>query len=262
MYMHGSVSADWIMRVEHAIDRMNQDLSQPLLLSELARSAPFSRFHFHRIFQAVTSLTPGRFLAALRMAEARRLLLHSALAVCVIGPQVGYTSVGTFTTQFTRHVGMPPEQFRKVARAAARHRGQVFPGPAGGVGPVVCPEHWQPGELLVVGWRAAAGGAVESCVAVGPGPTLVPLPGDGRTYRVRVFLVRASGRPTQALVDQHSDSYLVGAVAQPLTAGGPATAPVRVSLRRPRAIDPPLLSAAPLVWLAESAGSLRLDRSA
>ncbi|MBQ1070319.1 helix-turn-helix transcriptional regulator, partial [Micromonospora sp. D75] len=101
------------------IEHMKRELGRPLPLETLARLAPFSPFYFHRVFKQATSMTPARFLAALRMAEARRLLLRSSLTVTAISAQVGYSSVGTFTTQFRRWVSLPPERFRQLARQLA-----------------------------------------------------------------------------------------------------------------------------------------------
>jgi AraC-like DNA-binding protein len=248
--MNGAIP-ERALRMECAVARMKEDLAAALPLSDLARSVPFSRFHFLRLFRTVTGLTPGRFLAALRMAEARRLLLHSSLAVGVIGPQVGYTSVGTFTTQFTRLVGLSPEQFRKLVRSVARLPWPALPPvAASGSGPVVCPETWRPGDRMVVAWRAASGStSVESCLTAAPGPVTVPLPHDGRRYQVRLFLAAAGVRPTEALVDQEPGGYLVSTLDRTLTATTRTTEPLRMTPRRPLATDPPLLPATPLIQM-------------
>jgi AraC-like DNA-binding protein len=247
-----------VRRIERAVAYMKNHLGLPLPLSDLAGSVPFSRFHFVRVFREVTGLTPGRFLAALRIAEARRLLLHSSLAVGVIGPQVGYASVGTFTTQFSRLVGISPERFRRVARTAARRPRTVLgPAPVRGPGLVIGPEPWRPGERLVVAWRPTSGGApVESCLAAERGPVAVPLPPDGRHYRVRVLLLGAGARPVDALVEQRPDSFLVGEVNRTLTAATATGDLSPVRLRRPRVTDPPLLSAGPLISMSGQSDSV------
>lgn len=256
------VPLERIQRMECAVGQMKKDLAAPIALSDLARSVPFSRFHFLRIFRDVTGLTPGRFLAVLRMAEARRLLLHSSLAVSAISLQVGYTSVGTFTTQFTRLIGLSPEQFRKVVRARRGMR-RTGPGQAGtpGPGPVICPASWSTGDLLVVAWRPASGStSAESCLVAEPGPVAVPLPHDGRSYQVRILQVAAAAPVTHALVDDRPGSYLYGTVDRPLTAGTRTAEPLPVALRRPRPTDPPLLPATPLIQMNQWSGNL--ERSA
>src|SRR5207237_652416 len=86
-------------------------------LAELADSACMSAFHFSRVFSAVTGISPARFLAALRMAAAKRLLLASERRITEICMDVGYNSLGTFTTLFNEFVGIAPTRFRELGQA-------------------------------------------------------------------------------------------------------------------------------------------------
>ncbi|WP_254716814.1 helix-turn-helix transcriptional regulator [Actinomadura sp. WMMB 499] len=78
-----------------------------------------SKFHFIRIFSRVTGVTPGRFLSAVRLHEAKRLLQTTPLNVADISAQVGYSSTGTFTRRFSRSVGVPPTEYRRMGRGDA-----------------------------------------------------------------------------------------------------------------------------------------------
>src|SRR5262249_38384707 len=71
-----------------------------------------SPFHFSRIFARTVGMTPGRYLTAVRLFEAKRLLLNTSLTVSDVVCSVGYSSVGTFTNRFTKAVGMTPTQYR------------------------------------------------------------------------------------------------------------------------------------------------------
>lgn len=101
--------------VKRAITTMRENLGEPLTVDDLARSAMFSKFHFTRIFQRVTGVSPGRFLSALRLQQAQRLLVSTTLNVADISQQVGYNSVGTFSSRFSRSVGMSPTTYRRSA---------------------------------------------------------------------------------------------------------------------------------------------------
>jgi AraC family transcriptional regulator len=103
--------------VVRAVTVMRDNLSRDQPLDELAKAGLFSPSHFHQIFREVTSVTPARFLTALRMAEARRLLLHSSLDVAEIAHRVGYASLGTFTSRFSALVGLAPGRFRHRMRS-------------------------------------------------------------------------------------------------------------------------------------------------
>jgi AraC-like DNA-binding protein len=100
--------------VRRSIEAMRENLGEPLTVDDLARAAMFSKFHFSRVFQRVTGLSPGRFLSALRLQRAKQLLASTTLPVADITHQVGFNSVGTFSTRFTSAVGVPPTTYRKL----------------------------------------------------------------------------------------------------------------------------------------------------
>lgn len=105
--------------VLRAIDAMRERLGDELTIDDLARAAMFSKFHFTRIFQRITGVSPGRFLSAMRLQRAKQLLVSTSMNVADISVQVGYNSVGTFSSRFSRSVGMSPTAFRRRAGYAA-----------------------------------------------------------------------------------------------------------------------------------------------
>jgi len=92
--------------VERAIKSMWERYDEPLTLAELADAAILSRFYFSRVFRNVTGTSPGRFLTAIRLYKAKNLLLSTSLSVTELSYRVGYNSLGTFTTRFTKSVGV------------------------------------------------------------------------------------------------------------------------------------------------------------
>ncbi|MEV7885304.1 helix-turn-helix domain-containing protein [Streptomyces sp. NPDC002817] len=110
--------------VQHAVTTIRERYWEPLSLDELARSAMVSKFHFLRVFSRVTGVTPGRFLSAVRLQEAKRLLLSTSLNVADVSAQVGYSSTGSFTRRFTESVGLSPTQYRKLSLAARDDPGE------------------------------------------------------------------------------------------------------------------------------------------
>jgi AraC-like DNA-binding protein len=106
---------DFIMKaVERVIRVMRDNLGEPITIDDMARTAMFSKFHFSRMFQQVTGISPRRFLSALRMQEAKRLLLASSLTVADISYLVGYNSIGTFSSRFRTCVGVSPTAYRQL----------------------------------------------------------------------------------------------------------------------------------------------------
>jgi AraC family transcriptional regulator len=100
--------------VARVIRAMSENLGERITIDDMARTAMFSKFHFSRIFQRVTGISPGRFLSALRLQEAKRLLLVTSMTVADISHMVGYNSIGTFSSRFRSSVGVAPTEYRQV----------------------------------------------------------------------------------------------------------------------------------------------------
>src|SRR5438128_2910027 len=101
--------------VECAIQAMHTHLHELLTLEDLASVAYLSPSHFHRVFRRLIGIAPGDFLSALRFQMARRLLVTTSLSVTDICFEVGYTSIGSFTSRFTHLVGLSPRLLRQRA---------------------------------------------------------------------------------------------------------------------------------------------------
>lgn len=102
-----------IRAVERVIRYMYENLGEEITIDDMARTAMFSKFHFSRIFHDVTGISPGRFLSAIRLQAAKRLLISTSLTVTDICYRAGYTSVGTFSSRFAAVVGIPPTAYRE-----------------------------------------------------------------------------------------------------------------------------------------------------
>jgi AraC family transcriptional regulator len=101
---------------ERAVQIIRERYAESLSLDDIARAVPVSKFHLLRVFSQVTGVTPGRFLSAVRIGEAKRLLQNSDLGVAIIASTVGYSSTGSFTSRFTESVGIPPTRYRQLSR--------------------------------------------------------------------------------------------------------------------------------------------------
>jgi AraC-like DNA-binding protein len=102
---------------ERAIRFLYERYSEPLSLADIAKSAILSRFHFCRTFRDATGVTPGRFLSAIRIYQAKRLLLNTRMNVTEIAFAVGYNSLGSFSNHFTDSVGIAPGRFRRISQS-------------------------------------------------------------------------------------------------------------------------------------------------
>lgn len=227
--------------VVRAIVTMHENLGEHLTIDDLARSAMFSKFHFTRIFQRTTGLSPGRFLAALRLAEAKRLLVTTPISVADISHQVGYNSVGTFSARFSGSVGVSPTRFRQL-RGRPNHvpgtgdapgsgttvRGQLSRPPGTEVGPVF---------VGLFPGRVVEGRPARHLILPGPGPFVLHDAPAGYWH------VIAQGYGWNA-ADAGQRPHL--GVSSPLTVQPRIVASIAdVRLRPRRRFDPPTLLALP-----------------
>jgi len=83
-----------------------------LTLEQLAQQAGMSRYHFHRIFKAVTGITPKAFHQAV---QAKRVTasLQSAPSVTDAIYDAGFNSSGRFYAGAHALLGMSPRRFRQ-----------------------------------------------------------------------------------------------------------------------------------------------------
>ncbi|HET9139108.1 AraC family transcriptional regulator [Actinophytocola sp.] len=226
--------------VERAVDTMRQNLGDRLTVDDLARSAMFSKFHFTRVFQRVTGLSPGRFLSAVRLAEAKRLLVSTSLTVADISHQVGYNSVGTFSSRFRSSVGVSPTTYRQLGGMTAPAQPAEPPVPQTRTtvrGHIVTPAD-QPFGPIFVGLfpgRILEAPAVRHTVLAEPGPYALADVPPGRWY---LLAYRAARRTGGIDVPPHVGSSGPIDIEPHITA---RLADVRL---RPRhVLDPPVLMA-------------------
>ncbi len=80
-------------------------------LKELSNHAGLSRYHFHRVFKAITGLTPKEYAAA-HQAKRVRLQLHRRGTVTNAIYEAGYNSNGRFYETSNDVLGMAPSTYR------------------------------------------------------------------------------------------------------------------------------------------------------
>lgn len=80
-------------------------------LERLARNAGLSPFHFHRVFKAVTGVTPREYAIAHRGQRVRRELGRNATVTRAIY-ESGYNSNGRFYAESKKVLGMTPTDYR------------------------------------------------------------------------------------------------------------------------------------------------------
>lgn len=83
----------------------------------LAWAVGLSRAHFIREFHKAFGQSPHQYIVSLRMERAAALLCTTDQAVAEICRAIGWQSVGSFTTRFTRVHGVSPTAYRAECAA-------------------------------------------------------------------------------------------------------------------------------------------------
>ncbi len=242
--------------VERVIQVMHTHLHDVLTLEDLASVAYLSPSHFHHVFRRLIGIPPGAFLAALRLQTARRLLLTTSLSVTDICFEVGYTSVGSFTSRFTHLVGLSPRLLRQRAYAfepSSQEPIEHRPMPSTGLpekhilrGSIIAPETFQ-GTIYVGLFTSPIpqGRPVRCTTLHSPDVYLLHGIADG------VYYLRAAAFPVAA--DLHSSllpggKLLLGNNESPLVIRqGQIVGNPDLVLHPPRLTDPPLVMGLPLL---------------
>lgn len=102
--------------ISNARDFMREAYARPLKLADVSARAHLSPYHFLRVYRRAFGETPHESLTRLRIERAKALLAggsHNVTEACF---EVGFSSLGSFSTLFTRHVGLTPSEYRRHAR--------------------------------------------------------------------------------------------------------------------------------------------------
>jgi AraC-like DNA-binding protein len=96
-----------------AKDLVDARYAEPLGVDDMARAAGLSRAHFSREFRRAFGEPPRAYLLTRRLERAAALLRTTDRSINDICLSVGLTSLGSFTTSFTRMYGASPAAYRE-----------------------------------------------------------------------------------------------------------------------------------------------------
>ena len=120
-------------RIERVRAHIRERLDDPLDLDALAEVACLSRYHWTRIYQAMTGESPVETVRSLRLERAARELAGGATDLHNLAIRSGYTSQSAFTRAFAAAFGKTPAAFRtsglhaELATAIQEQNAMAFP---------------------------------------------------------------------------------------------------------------------------------------
>jgi len=235
--------------VMRAIKCIHERYCEPLTITDLASSAILSKHHFCRTFSRATGVSPGRFLSAVRIYQAKRLLLSTSMNVTDISFAVGFSSLGSFTNHFTDSVGVSPGRFRRMTQHDDL---ELFsppypaPSPAGRVaGTITLPKGYAIASVYVGVFQSPILQGRPSATAVLPIRSLGRLQGYDLQVPTGEWFIHAVAVADTIDPEPWNRRVLLVARNGPVPAKDGAMTRVAISLRPVSPTDLPILFALP-----------------
>jgi AraC-like DNA-binding protein len=109
-----NLTTDIYQRIVAAKVYIDDNYHESIDLEQISQQAFLSPFHFHRIFRQVYRHTPHQYLTRKRIEKAKDLLKENK-PVTEVCNEVGFESIGSFSTLFKKEIGFGPTYFRNMA---------------------------------------------------------------------------------------------------------------------------------------------------
>jgi AraC family transcriptional regulator len=110
-------------RLDRVLRLVEERVTEPLRIEDLASHVHMSPFHFARMFKRSTGHAPHFYITMRRVERAKQLLSDSAMPLAEISATLGYATQAHFTGVFRQHAGATPNSYRR------RFRGKAMPLP-------------------------------------------------------------------------------------------------------------------------------------
>ena len=104
----------WIEGFQASISYIEENLTEPLDITEIAGIAGLSPFYYQRIFGALCGITVGDYLRARRMTLAAQELAGTDAKVIDVALKYGYDSPDSFARAFQRFHGITPSAAKET----------------------------------------------------------------------------------------------------------------------------------------------------
>lgn len=100
-------------RLLRVLDHIHDNPAGDLSLDALSDVSAMSRFHWHRVFRAMTGETLAQAVRRIRMQRASNLLVMTDKPIAILAASVGMSNIASFNRCFAEHFLMTPAAFRK-----------------------------------------------------------------------------------------------------------------------------------------------------
>lgn len=122
------MSEGYRLQVNAIMDYIDDHLDDSLDLETLSKVSGFSKYHFHRIFKAVTGETLHDYVKRVRLDKAgRRIEARPDLSLTEIAFSLGFGSSASFSREVGSRYGLAPSRIRARLGSGASDRSRPMP---------------------------------------------------------------------------------------------------------------------------------------
>lgn len=100
--------------IRDAKQYIQENFQCSITLEDVSTKVGFNATYFSSLFKKDTGYTFLEYLTEVRMNHAKTLLKETNIGVATICERVGYSDVKHFTKIFTKHIGLKPNEYRKL----------------------------------------------------------------------------------------------------------------------------------------------------
>ena len=115
--MQGMDNDDELDQINAIVNRITENVAQPITAADVAAELGMSESRFSRFFRRATGNTFTDFVNHVRINQACQLLMNSDQYITNICYAVGFNNVANFNRRFLEIKGTTPSEFRKQAES-------------------------------------------------------------------------------------------------------------------------------------------------
>lgn len=111
--------------IQRTIHWIEEHLHEDVTAEDIAAYAGFSKYHFHRLFQASVGMSFSEYIRNRRMTNAAVALIHTDARIIDIAFHFCFDSQEVFTRAFKKVYGVPPGQYRRQMMKLVDHKEEL-----------------------------------------------------------------------------------------------------------------------------------------
>ncbi|MBI9050582.1 MAG: AraC family transcriptional regulator [Anaerolineaceae bacterium] len=115
-------------QIAKSLQYIEDHLTEPICIEDISQHVNYSLYHFSRVFNAVTLISPYTYLIRRRISEAAIQVVHTRRRLTDIAVDYGFQSSEVFARSFRRLFNAPPSELRKKKVLDSRLLLSALPG--------------------------------------------------------------------------------------------------------------------------------------